>query len=197
MFSSYIHSTLANLILQRYGLVDFSHSLNHYGTFLYTGRRNYQVLGDAFKGVFDEFSFALVIIAAIAMIALVWISMRSSVAKSDIPISVRHQYCLGPSCFKIKYIRFVIVPIWQPKKRRERPGFSACVSTTYMFGSCVHQPLNKILRPKSTIARTMLCFFVLYNALMCVMYGSVIISRLTSQAEEDAINTLEDLLRLL
>jgi hypothetical protein len=64
-----------------------------------------------------------------------------------------------------------------------------------MFGSCVYQPLHKTIRPDSAIAMTMLCFLVLYNALMCIMYGSVIISMLTSQREDGAIDSLEDLLR--
>jgi hypothetical protein len=63
-----------------------------------------------------------------------------------------------------------------------------------MMASIFYHPLfNR--SPASSITHTMLCFFSIYNMFLCVMYGSVIISMLTIQAEDRGVDVLEDLLR--
>lgn len=63
-----------------------------------------------------------------------------------------------------------------------------------MMASCFHRPLfNR--SPASDITHTMLGFFSIHNKFLCLMYGSVIISILTIQAEEKGVDMLEDLLR--
>jgi hypothetical protein len=64
-----------------------------------------------------------------------------------------------------------------------------------MLGSCVYQPLHKTLQPVSAVAQTIISFFALYNTLICIMFSSTIISMLTRQIEDGAIDLLDDLLR--
>ena len=77
----------------------------------------------------------------------------------------------------------------------EVPGFHLSTAVTYMFGSSVNQGLCGTMMPRSTAFKNMMCLFVVFNALACIMYSSVMISKLTSPAEFKGINSLEDLLQ--
>ena len=87
----------------------------------------------------------------------------------------------------------VILLSWAAKAL-EIPGFQLGTAVTYMFGSCVNQGLCGTMMPCSTAFKNMMCLFVVFNALVCVMYNSVMISIMTSPAEFKGINSLEDLM---
>ena len=80
-------------------------------------------------------------------------------------------------------------------KSLESPGFPLSTAVTYMFAIGVNQGLCGTMMPRSTGFKNMMCLFVVFNALVCIMYSSVMISKLTSPAEFKGIDSLEDLLR--
>ena len=87
----------------------------------------------------------------------------------------------------------IILLSWAAKAL-EVPGFHLSTAVTYMFGSSVNQGLCGTMMPRSTASRHMMCLFVVFNALVCIMYSSVMISKLTSPAEFKGVDSLEDLL---
>ena len=63
----------------------------------------------------------------------------------------------------------------------------------YVFGNAMNQPLQPPLIRKNLFGRIIMTLFGLYNNLMCLMYGSIIISFLISNSNPQEINSLEDL----
>ena len=67
-------------------------------------------------------------------------------------------------------------------------------SILYVFGNAFNQGLNDLIVPKTTIlGRSLMTLFSLYNYVICLMYGSVIMSLLISGSQPPGINSLEDL----
>ena len=95
--------------------------------------------------------------------------------------------------FLVTLVLFILLS-WAAKAL-EVPGFRLSTAVTYMFGSSVNQGLCGTMMPRSTAFKNMMCLFVVFNALVCIMYSSVMISKLTSPAEFRGINSLEDLLQ--
>jgi spore maturation protein SpmA len=54
------------------------------GIFIYSQRRSFSILGTALTGVFDNISLGLSVIVALAMIVLVWLTMRNVADRSNI-----------------------------------------------------------------------------------------------------------------
>ena len=66
-------------------------------------------------------------------------------------------------------------------------------SILYVFGNAFNQGLDDLIVPKTFLGRSLTTLFSMYNYVICLMYGSVIISLLISGSQPPAINSLEDL----
>jgi hypothetical protein len=74
--------------------VDFSYSQNTVGVYIYSGRKKNRILGAGLVGVFDDRSFALALVAALAMTFLVWFIMRNSFARLTQMNGLHSTFCM-------------------------------------------------------------------------------------------------------
>ena len=68
-------------------------------------------------------------------------------------------------------------------------------SILYVFGNAFNQGLNDLIVPKSIFGRVLTTLFSMYNFVICLMYGSVIISILVGGTKPSVIDSLGDLNR--
>ena len=78
---------------QRFKLVDFSHSQNIFGTYVYSGRSDNPALGNIFIGVFDPPSCVLFILSMLAMMATMHLYLRRE--KPGFAFAASATYMLG------------------------------------------------------------------------------------------------------
>ena len=76
---------------------------------------------------------------------------------------------------------------------KENREHSLITCLLFMVGNAMNQPLNPSVVPKSLLGRTIISFFSLYNYVICLMYGSIVISVLVSGSKPPEINSLKDL----
>ena len=63
----------------------------------------------------------------------------------------------------------------------------------YVFGNALRQPLSRSIIPNTLFGQILMMVVSMYNYIICLMYGSVIISLLISGSRPPEINSLEDL----
>ena len=68
-------------------------------------------------------------------------------------------------------------------------------SILYVSGNAFKQGLSDLILPRTLLGRFVMTLFSFYNYVICLMYGSVIISLLIGGSQPPAINLLEDLNR--
>ena len=77
------------------------------------------------------------------------------------------------------------------REDRSRSSFVKCL--IYMIGNAFNQPLNPSIVPKALFGRTITAIFSMHNYIICLMYGSQIISLLISGSQPPQIDSLDDL----
>ena len=89
-------------------------------------------------------------------------------------------------------LAMMTIVLWQINSlEQSEQSFMACL--LFMVGNVVNQPLNPTVVPKSLLGRTIISLFSLYNYVICLMYGSIVISVLVRGSQPPGINSLEDL----
>ena len=76
---------------------------------------------------------------------------------------------------------------------REERRSSLITSMLYVVGNAFKQPPHPLLIPKRWLGQIIMTLFGLYNHVICLMYGSIIISFLISGSKPPEINLLGDL----
>ena len=110
---------------------------------------------------------------------------------ADLVLGVFDKMSYGFAFFSLAAMILISWIINSKEDKKQSSLISACF--LYILGNASKQPLNPSIVPKALFRRTIMTIFSIYNYILCIMYGSVVVSVLTSGVKPPQINSLEDL----